>query len=284
MNPYFRSLLNSVSAALERSRLGRLILLIAGRLFARAVTQRPIDFRYIHGCWFRIDDGAAIPLGSRFQLSRGALLSWESRGEEVSRLRRVWWFRHYKPAPGDLVLDIGAGRGEDTSVFSEAVGPSGMVVAIEAHPKTFAILDNFVHLNQLRNVHLEHCAVSDQAGTCFITDETEELWQCAALKRLGGGGIQVSAKCIDDLPQLAGARQVAFLKMNIEGAEIDALQGAHNTLEKTKSVCVCCHDFLGEKTKTRSTVQTMLAQHGFRLSYAPPGSPPYERDFVYGTR
>lgn len=284
MNQQLRSLITGLSEPMERSRIGRSVLRGAGRLAARAVTQRPIDFRYIDGCWFRIDDGAAIPLGSRFKMYRGAMLTWEARGEEMSRIRRTWWFRRYRPLLGDVVLDIGAGRGEDTCVFSEAVGPSGMVVAIEAHPQTFVILDNSVHLNQLPNVHLEHCAVSDHAGTCFITEESEELWQCASLQRIGGAGTPVPAKRIDDLPQLAGVRQVAFLKMNIEGAEVDALQGASETLGKTWSVCVCCHDFLGEQTRTKSAVQKLLAGHGFHLSYAPPGSPPYERDFVYGTR
>jgi len=284
MNQQLRSLLTSLSGLLERSRLGRRMLLVTGRLVARAVTQRPVDFQYVDGCWFRIDDGASIPLGGRFNLNRGAMLTWEPRGEEMSRLRRIWWFRHYRPTLGDFVLDIGAGRGEDTCVLSTAVGQSGKVVAIEAHPKTYAILDNFVRLNQLPNVFVEHCAVSDHAGSCFITEETEELWQCASLKRGGGAGSKVPAKRIDDLPQVMEARNIAFLKMNIEGAEVDALQGAHDTLGKTKSVCVCCHDFLGEHTKTKSAVQRLLAGHGFHLSYAPAGSPPYERDFVYGTR
>lgn len=260
------------------------MLLVAGRLIARTVTQRSIDFQYVDGCWFRIDDGAAIPLGGRFNLHRGAMLNWEPRGEEISRPRRIWWFRYYRPTQGDFVLDIGAGRGEDACVLSKAVGPSGKVVAIEAHPKTCAILDNFVRLNQLPNVVVEHCAASDHAGSCFITEQVEELWQCASLKQGGGAGNKVLAKRIDDLPQVREAQNIAFLKMNIEGAEVDALQGAHDTLERTKSVCVCCHDFLGEYTKTKSAVQRLLVGHGFHLSYAPAGSPPYERDFVYGTR
>jgi FkbM family methyltransferase len=185
---------------------------------------------------------------------------------------------------GDLVLDVGAGRGEDTCVLSAAVGPSGTVVAIEAHPETFTILEDFVRLNELPNVHLEHCAVSDRSGTCLISEEAEELWQCASLKFAGGAGRPVPAKRIDDLPQLAGTRHIAFLKMNIEGAEVVALQGAREILAKTDNICVCCHDFLGEQTRTKVAVEELLARSGFNLLWSPPDSPAYERDFVYGTR
>jgi FkbM family methyltransferase len=218
------------------------------------------------------------------ELNRGSMLSWEEGGEEMSRPRRGWWFRHYSPSPGDIVLDVGAGRGEDVLVFSEVVGPTGKVVAVEAHPETFEILKAFVRFNRLGNVHLENYAVCDTRGTLLMAHGTEEHWQCAAIVRSGGDGVPVPATRIDDLPQLASVPRVAFVKMNIEGAEVEALRGASETLVKTDRICVCCHDFLSMQTRTKAAVKAILTKHGFRLFSAPPGAPPYESDFVYGTR
>ena len=43
-----------------------------------------------------------------------------------------FWFHAYRPVPGDIVLDIGAGIGTATRVFSEAVGEHGRVLAIDS--------------------------------------------------------------------------------------------------------------------------------------------------------
>jgi FkbM family methyltransferase len=284
MNRQLRALIKASSCSLEKSQIGRLALLTAARLAARLVTKRSIGFRRIGNCWFRVDGGATLPVGTTLELNRGGMMSWEEGGEEMSRPRRDWWFRYYSPSPGDIVLDVGAGRGEDVLVFSKAVGNAGRVVAVEAHPATFDILRAFVRLNRLGNVHLENCAVCDKRGTVLMACGTEEHWQCAAIVRSGGNGIPVPATRIDDLPQLARAPRVAFVKMNIEGAEVEALRGAGETLAKTDRICVCCHDFLSMQTRTKAAVKAILTRHGFRLFSAPPGAPPYENDFVYGTR
>jgi hypothetical protein len=62
------------------------------------------------------------------------------------------FFWRYQPRPGDVVIDIGAGVGEETLSFSRAVGPKGKVVCVEAHPRTFRCLQKLVRYNQLVNV------------------------------------------------------------------------------------------------------------------------------------
>lgn len=62
------------------------------------------------------------------------------------------WMHAYESRPGDVVMDIGAGKGEDAIAFSQAVGSTGRVYAIEAHPITFRCLQLFQELNRLENV------------------------------------------------------------------------------------------------------------------------------------
>src|SRR4051794_16582602 len=44
------------------------------------------------------------------------------------------------PRPGNTVIDVGAGIGDTTLAFASLVGPSGSVLAVEAHPRTFSCL------------------------------------------------------------------------------------------------------------------------------------------------
>src|SRR5437763_1822635 len=58
----------------------------------------------------------------------------------------------FLPKDGDIVVDIGAHIGLYTIISSKRVGFNGKVIAIEAHPENFEILNRNIQLNQLTNV------------------------------------------------------------------------------------------------------------------------------------
>src|ERR671915_310592 len=58
----------------------------------------------------------------------------------------------FLPKQGDIVVDIGANIGRYTIISSKRVGANGKVVAIEAHPGNFEMLNSNIKLNQLTNV------------------------------------------------------------------------------------------------------------------------------------
>jgi FkbM family methyltransferase len=59
---------------------------------------------------------------------------------------------HFTPKQGDVVVDIGAHIGLYTIISSKRVGTNGKVVAIEADPSNFEMLNRNIKLNQLTNV------------------------------------------------------------------------------------------------------------------------------------
>lgn len=50
--------------------------------------------------------------------------------------------------PGDVIVDIGAGAGEETLTFSGAIGPTGKVISIESRPRTYHCLKALVRVQQ----------------------------------------------------------------------------------------------------------------------------------------
>lgn len=283
MNRSLRAKIDGLTTRMEEHRAGRSLLSLIGSSAACLLTRRFVRIICYDSCWFRKDSGVDLPLGNPLRLYSGSMRGWKPGGEEILEERRAWWFRHYQPRTGDIIADIGAGRGEDVLVFSRAVGLTGRVIAIEAHPATAAILKSFVARNKLSNVEVYQLAAAENAGTRFISDASGEHWQCASIV-MSTTGEPTPAGRLDDIETLREAESISFLKMNIEGAEVEALRGATAVLRKTDSVCVCCHDFLGEQTRTKSEVCQILESGGFRLFFSPPGVPPYESDFVYGTR
>jgi hypothetical protein len=59
---------------------------------------------------------------------------------------------HFTPKDGDIVIDIGAHIGRYTIIASKRVGANGKVVAIEADPSNFEMLNRNIKLNRLQNI------------------------------------------------------------------------------------------------------------------------------------
>lgn len=181
-----------------------------------------------------------------------------------------YWFHVYKPSEGDVVVDIGAGRGEDVYAFSKAVGESGKVWAIEPHPESFAALEALCKEQGLANVTRLRYACTDKPGQLQI--ETLPVWESNYVREGEPSETShpVEAIPFDTLAERYQIGTIDFLKMNIEGAEHTALPGCRKALERVKHVCISAHDFRanrgeGEHFRTLAFVRAFLSNAGFRL-------------------
>lgn len=268
---------------------GRFLL---GKIATRVMGKNQVDdieISYIDGLWTRRVGRQFFPDGPRFDYSYSDLGSWQRQMEQYAAETREFWLQHYQPREGDVVVDVGAGRGEDTSTFSRAVGSTGRVIAIEAHPLSFAMLKSFCRLNHLSNVTAFHVALMERPGTVTIV-ESESNWQENAVNQNGGSsGISVPAATLDDLCEKQEIHSIDFLKMNIEGAERSALLGAESVMPRIRQICVACHDFRykngdGEQFRTRAFVEQFLIEHGFTLTWRSNDPRDFVRDHVFGLR
>lgn len=205
--------------------------------------------------------------------------------KHLDAFTRSAFFWGFQPRPGDVILDVGAGVGEETLTFSRAVGERGRVVCIEAHPRTFHCLQNLIQYNCLRNAIAIHRAVS--APGCTVTT-IENSHEYLRNRLIDGSGISVPGTTVDAILKELGVDEIHFLKMNIEGAERFAIRGMVETLRCAHVLCVSCHDFLADAggdnaLRTKAGVSEFLQKCGLRVLQRPePGQPPYLRDQVWG--
>jgi FkbM family methyltransferase len=281
---YKRALIRLLDRAGGRFLLGR----IATRA-VRRVAKSDIEISYIEGLWTRRAGRYFFPDGRKFEYGYADFESWKRQAEIYAADTREYWLQHYRPQKGDVIVDVGAGRGEDTLTFSRAVGETGRVIAIEAHPLSFAILKNFCKLNGLNNVTALHLALMDNPGTVQMAASGSTWMENAVSKDSEVAGISVPAGTLDELCKAEALNKIAFLKMNIEGAEREALLGMEQTLRHVNQICVACHDFRsdlghGERFRTRDFVEQFLVRHGFRLFGRADDPRDYVRDHVFGLR
>lgn len=268
------ALRRAVSTRLSRSGAGQRALAalatayIAGRRRGRCAVSRHGD-HWVH----RWPDATITDL----VLTSRSPASWADEVHEIT-------LHAYQPRPGDVVIDVGAGVGHETRVLSPLVGPTGHVYAIEANARVHRCLDDMVARNGLHNVTTIQVAASDRSGTVRLADSDDHLQN----SMVGvDGGVEVRAEPIDALAAGWGLEEIAFVKMNIEGAERQAIDGMHDVLRRTRSVCISCHDFLAEggseDLRTLEHVRSRLSEAGFEVTRRDDARP-WVRDCLYGTR
>jgi FkbM family methyltransferase len=135
--------------------------------------------------------------------------------------------------PGTVALDIGAAIGLWTVPLGKVARQVGAhVVAVEPLPGNAQWLRENLTLNNLgHHVRVEHIAVASQPGTLKI-DSDEKGGGSAAIST-NGHGVDIPVRRLDDLPLPA---PVSFIKMDIEGFELEALRGASRLLEEDRPV------------------------------------------------
>jgi len=175
---------------------------------------------------------------------------------------------------GGTAVDVGANHGMWTRAMSRAVGDTGHVIAFEPVPFTFGTLEALVDRLSLDNVELVNAGCSDHGGTSeFVipkqdTGATDDLQAHLADRRdPEPDGPAESVRCelvrLDDA--LEEADHIDVMKLDIEGAELDALKGGVRTLERHHPVLITEVDagFLGGFGHSTDELEGFLRSFGY---------------------
>jgi FkbM family methyltransferase len=138
---------------------------------------------------------------------------------------------------GMTVLDVGANIGYFSALASGLVGSSGQVHAFEPMPQNLSRLRQ--NLSAFRWAYPYPYAVGDATGTAEIYfNESEAGWASLLI----GHDLELRAEIdlirLDDWVRDHAVNRIDFMKMDIEGGEFHALQGAQEMLSRFRPVIV----------------------------------------------
>jgi FkbM family methyltransferase len=186
---------------------------------------------------------AKLPGGGVIHLR--AAFDWDA-----STLEEVFYKDIYeqesKIKPGDVVLDVGAHIGCFTLKAAKEVGPEGRVVSFEPSSENFRLLTLNVNSNDYSNAKLFNVAVGSAPGTAKLNlgsrKGTNSLLSDAGVEKVGIE--EVPIRTLDSIADELKLTKVSFVKIDVEGFELEVLKGGRNILASSHpSIAMETHDF-----------------------------------------
>ncbi len=127
-----------------------------------------------------------------------------------------------------IVIDGGCYRCDSLKRFIDWNEPSGYekIISFEPDEKNYEICRSIVDENNWSNVELIHAGLSDKTASYNMAsngDDTSYLCE--------DGDVKTQTVCIDDI--INEDSDVSFIKLDVEGFELETLKGAANTIRKS---------------------------------------------------
>lgn len=242
-------------------------------------------FGYVQSAYHSSFRGYSYRVKGVTYLSSGP--GWAYSYDYLKRMLMDTYNHEYTPKAGDSIVDIGAGLGEETVIYSMLVGANGKVHALEANPITHSGLQFMCEQNRFIQTMPHNIAIYNIDGEVTIEDDEENyLTNTINVASSEISNNKVRAVTLDTLVKENNITCVDFLKSNIEGAEQYLIEGMKDSVSIVRNVCISCHDFRhvyhnhGEFYMTKQKVKSFLEAHGFEITLRQTGYCVVD-DFIY---
>ncbi len=161
--------------------------------------------------------------------------------------------------PGHIVVEVGANIGAHTVHLAKLAGPGGAVHAFEPQRIIFQLLCANIALNDLHNVYAHQAAAGRAAGLLkTLPLDYGAVNNFGGLSLIGveiGESVPVITLDSHELPSLR------FLKIDVEGMEIDVLLGAQRTIAQHRPFLYVEND----RRANSEQLITLIESYGYDL-------------------
>jgi FkbM family methyltransferase len=195
--------------------------------WVRRVLRRPVRFRDRYGLRYLLYPTDDLALYFRHR-------GWFEEPEQAFCAR---WL-----GPGMVAVDAGAYLGAYALLMARCVGPAGQVHAFEPAAASVERLERHLALNGVRHVRVVRAALGARPGRATLRVYPSP-WE--SLSRLDGapvrrGGVVIPPAAeevvevvrLDDYCAAHGIERVDLWKLDVEGAELEALEGARGLVAR----------------------------------------------------
>lgn len=183
--------------------------------------------------------------------------------------------------PGDVFVDVGANIGMHTLAAAKALHGQGQIIAFEPFEPTRKLLERSAWLNGYANlVKVHHAAVSRASGKMNLyLGATSGHHSLFHLDSVSGsqmsGPVQVEVPVVRLDEVIPASQRVDLLKIDVEGAELDVIEGGLELLATNKNIGLIVEFGPSHLRRTNHSTAdwfNMFARLGFRYGVINPNS------------
>jgi FkbM family methyltransferase len=178
---------------------------------------------------------------------------------------QIAYLKHYPLKSGDVVVDAGAYQGVTTVIFARKVGPAGHVFAFEPDDKNRDSLKRNLEANDVRNVTIipkglwsENTRMQFRQGM-HVASAIIRPW----ISGLNGDSF-IEVVSLDSEMEKLGIKKIDFVKMDIEGAEVEAIKGLSEIARNNSLSMAIASYHCVNGSKTYALLERELPKLGFK--------------------
>jgi FkbM family methyltransferase len=213
---------------------------------------------FIDLVYYESESGGRYLLDSRDYLQDQMLRFGASEPQTLELVKRLL-------SKGSVFIDVGGHIGQYSIEAALSVGETGRVVTFEPNPKTFAYLKRNLALNGLATVTPILAAATAEPSIVPMMEPPQDNWGLSqeGKSESGAGDYCVAGVRIADALQHLKVTAIDVLKMDVEGHEIEALEGLFCSGSNFPGHILI--EFVPESFKYGIDLPDYLRQHGYEI-------------------
>jgi FkbM family methyltransferase len=195
-----------------------------------------IILRPLHRLFFRpyILDKVVDGFNLKFYIGDVIGEEWYGGEYDIEKTPELKWIKEHTKE-GDVIIDCGAHHGMFGFLCSKWVGETGKVIGFEALPQNAEIAKKNIELNQIKNFEIRFEALGSVNSMSNLTVSANEV----VIEKGGKDLIEVKMVTLDEA---LSDQNPTFLKIDVEGYEIEVLKGAKRVLSNLPKLDIEIHN------------------------------------------
>ena len=195
------------------------------------------------------------------EIKNGLKISLRTNSTDFMQFTTVWLQKEYgiegfEINNDDVVIDVGAHIGL-FALFASQNCKNGKIFCFEPIKDNFKILTENVHLNNLKNVHLNNEVVSKEDGFVNIylnKDQSGHSIYKKTSEKIRTKSVSLETFFIENITKCN------FLKLDCEGAEYEIIESlSDKSMKKIEKICLEYHDVNNKKEKLEKLISKLKA-------------------------
>ena len=133
----------------------------------------------------------------------------------------------------DVIIDGGANQGVYSCAFAQKVGKNGKVIAVEPLKEPIKMLLENLKLNNFKNIKIERCGLWNKNSEGKIYFSKDRYGQATIVAK-SENFQNLKLKKLDNLIMSNNLSKVDLVKLDLQGAEVFAINGALKSIKMFK--------------------------------------------------